>query len=202
MAKNMSIIGLTGGLGSGKSTVARQFALLGCAVIDADALNHEVLARPEIIQQIQHCWGPEVLDPDGQVDREALGRIVFQEKTELDKLMALVHPLIFEREKQLLEAYKRDPAVVGVVLDVPLLFEVGQDKWCDCVVFVDAEESLRYERLRRNRGLEAEKARKIEKKQMALDMKAKMSDHVIRNNSSIPELSRQVEEFFSLLKTK
>ena len=197
--QNKPIIGLTGGVGSGKTTVAQQFAKLGCAVIDADELGHELLTRQDIIQQLKKWWGLKVLGHDGQVRRDAVGAIVFQEDQELKKLTDLLHPLIAGKEKELLESYNHDPEVVAIVLDVPLLFESGQDKWCDFTIFVEAEDEIRYERVKKRKKWEVETTKKVQKKHLALDMKRKLSDHIVRNNSSIPDLAEQTAKIFSLV---
>jgi len=138
-----------------------------------------------------------VLGPNGQVNRQAVGQIVFQDDNELGRLAALVHPLIIEWEKQLLQGYQADTDYRAVVLDVPLLVELGQEKLCDFVVFIRTDELLRQARLSRQRGWEVEKTKKIEKLQIALDTKEKMSDYVICNNSNIPELFKQVSNIFA-----
>jgi len=196
--KHKVIIGLAGGPGSGKSTVADEFEKLGCAVIRADVLNHEILRRPAIIKQVRTWWGERVLGADGQIDRETLGEIVFNDENELKKLTDLVHPLVEARQQELIQGQQDDPQVKAIVLDVPLLFEVGQNTLCDTVIFVRAEESVRLSRLQK-RGWTAKKAKKAENLQFALDTKGKMSDHTLDNNSSIPVLARQVAKLFSLL---
>ena len=138
-----------------------------------------------------------MLGPNGQVNRQVVGQIVFQDDNELGRLAALVHPLIIEWEKQLLQGYQADTDYRAVVLDVPLLVELGQEKLCDFVVFIRTDESLRQARLSRQRGWEVEKTKKIEKLQIALDTKEKMSDYVICNNSNIPELFKQVSNIFA-----
>ncbi len=197
MLKKKPIIGLTGAPGAGKSTVARQFEKLGCAVIDADQLNHEVLTNPNVIQKIVSWWGEQVQRADGQLDRHAIGGIVFENSDKLNQLTQLVHPLIAEREKELINLYQGIPEVAAVVLDVPLLFEVGQDKWCDTVVFVDCEEPIRQKRLKKNRGWEEEKRKKIENLQLGVNVKAQKADYIIRNNSSVSEIAVQVKNVFN-----
>jgi len=158
-----------------------------------------------VVRKIDEWWGKKakIVKPDGQIDRETLGRIVFDNGKLLKQLTDLSHPLILQQEKELLQAYQKDPKVTAIILDVPLLFESGQDKWCDYVVFVRADETLRYERLRQNRGWNAEKIRKIENFQIALDKKAKKTEYIVDNNSSIPAVSLQVKKVLStILKDK
>ncbi len=200
--KNKPIIGLTGGAGAGKTTVARQFEKLGCAVIDADQLNHEVLTNPEIVHRIEQWWGSEVLRADGLIDREVVGRIVFADENELRKLTNLVHPLIADREQAQMAKFLEDPSVRAVVLDVPLLFETGQDKWCDKIVFVQASGDVRQGRVAKKHGWDKERLKKVEKFQMPLDSKAKRADYVIANNSTIPSLETEVAQVLSQILTK
>jgi dephospho-CoA kinase len=201
MVKKKPIIGLTGGPGAGKSLVARQFEKQGCAVIDADQLNHEVLTNPDVIQKIVSWWGEQVLLSDGKLDRGAIGWIVFEDPTQLNQLTELVHPLIAEREQELLSFYQGDPKLSAVILDVPLLFESGQDKWCDAVVFVACEEEIRRKRLKTKRGWEPEKAQKIENLQLGVNVKAQKADYIIRNNSSVSEIAVQVKELLPKILT-
>ena len=193
------IIGLTGGVGCGKSTVARQFERLGCAVISADELNHDVIGLPKVVQQIQQWWGQRMLDGQGRIARGAVGRVVFEDESELKKLTDLVHPLVELRERELLEVYVADPAVRAVVLDVPLLIEVGQDKWCDTIVFIEADEHIRQERVRQKLGWGPEQRKKVEKLQLGLDIKAEMADYTLRNNSTISDLYDHVVKTLSLI---
>lgn len=192
---------MTGGPGAGKTTVARQFEIQGCAVVSADQLNHEVLTHPEVVCKITQWWGSKMLAPDGRISRQAVAKVVFEDDNELKKLTDLVHPLIAQREKVMINTYQADPDVLAVVLDVPLLIEVGQDKWCDFLVFVQAEEAARYQRLRENRGWEAQKAKKIEKSQLALDAKEKKGDYIVRNNSGIADLAAQVSHVLTQVLT-
>lgn len=201
MAKKKPIIGLTGAPGAGKSTVARQFEKLGCAVIDADQLNHEVLTDPNVIQKIVSWWGERVLRADGQLDRQTVGTIVFENPDKLNQLTQLVHPLIAEREKELIALYQGTSDVVAVVMDVPLLVETGQDAWCDVIIFVDCQETTRWNRLRIDRGWEEEKTKKIENLQLGLNCKAQKADYIIRNNSNISEIARQVNNILSSILT-
>ncbi|MBN2212243.1 MAG: dephospho-CoA kinase [Sedimentisphaerales bacterium] len=190
------VIGITGGIGSGKSTVSREFARLGCAVIDADQINHEVLELPAVKAKLREWWGEGIFTSAGNIDRKALGLIVWADHEAMRRLTALTHPEILQRQGALLKQYQEDTAISGVILDVPLLFEIGWDKYCDAVIFVDAPESLRLERLKK-RGFNQKSLKKAENLQFSLDKKAKMSDYTVRNNSGFPELTIQVEKIFS-----
>ncbi|MCH9021954.1 MAG: dephospho-CoA kinase, partial [Planctomycetes bacterium] len=178
--------------GSGKSPVAEQFKNLSCAVINADQINHQILKLPEIIEKITQAFSQNILTNNGQIDRKALGEIVFQNEQDLKKLTDLLHPQVIEKEKKLLETYQKDPKIKAIVLDVPLLLEVDQHKWCDSLVFVESEEPLRIARLADKYGWNAQKVKKLENLQFSLDNKAKMSDYRVVNNSSILDLTRQV----------
>jgi dephospho-CoA kinase len=197
MEKSKPIIGLCGGVGAGKTTVAHEFAKLGCAVVNADELNHEVLNRRDVQEKLTGWWGEKILDEKGKIDRKSLGNIVFEDNAEMKRLTDVVHPLIAERQKELMAQYQRDPKVKAVVLDVPLLFEVGQDSWCDCVVFVEVSEKVRRERLEQTRGWTAERIKKVENLQFALDKKVEISEYRLNNDCSIPDLAEQVAKVFS-----
>jgi dephospho-CoA kinase len=199
MGQEKVVIGLTGAVGAGKTTVAKQFGKLGCAVISADVIDHQVLERAAVAEELEQWWGPEILEAGGKVDRNALGNIVFEDSKEMKRLTDLVHPLILERQKALIREYQDDGSIKAIVLDVPLLFEVGQQGMCDSVVFVGCEEDLRVQRLQENRGWERDRIKKIENLQFGLDIKATMSDHRVDNNSTILALADSVAKIFSLI---
>jgi len=196
---NKPVIGIVGGMGAGKSTVAGLFADLGCAVIRADEINHDLMREKEVIEQMVSCWGSEVLDESGQINRNYLSDKVFTSKAELDRLTALLHPRIERRQNQLIQKYRSDPAVVAIILDVPLLYEVGWQKYCDVVVFVACDKEKRYARLAERSGWDREKIKKIENFQISLDKKAKMSEYSVENKSSIPDLAKQVKQLLALV---
>ena len=196
------IIGILGAIGAGKSAVAAEFAKLGCGVIQADQLNQQVLQQPEIIAQIVDWWGVKITNPDGSVNRSALGDIVFEDSQELKKLTLLVHPLIEARQHELIKSFQSDPDIKAIVLDIPLLAEVGHTKLCDALVYVDTSKSARLDRLRKKRGWTAEKIKKIENLQLPLDKKAKMSEYTIDNNSGIPVTTSQVGRVLTMVLQK
>ena len=195
------VIGLAGGIAAGKSLVARMLSRLGAGVIDADELNHRVLHRDEVRRQIQSWWGQDVYDPSGRLDRRSLAAIVFADPAKLRKLEGLTHPLIDELQRQRMHQLQADHRCGAIVLDVPLLFEVGQDKLCDQVLFLEVDERVRNQRVTANRGWSESELCRREKAQQPLDLKRQKSAYVLENNSDIDSLRRQVETFYRQLAT-
>lgn len=191
------IIGLVGGIGSGKSTIAGQFASLGCAVIDADRLARQALEEPGVKSQLAAWWGGEVLDEQGKVNRSAISRVVFDNAEQLHRLEALIHPLVHRRRTELRRQHQADPAVKAIVEDVPLLMEKGLERDCDVVVFVDASEAARRERVAANRGWTSEELSRRQKNQVSLDTKRKHAHYVVDNNADEACSLRQVRQLLT-----
>jgi dephospho-CoA kinase len=186
------VIGLLGGMGSGKSEVARVFAEEARArVISGDALAHEALRRPEVREQIARRWGPGVLDERGEVDRKQLGGIVFATRSELEALEALVHPWIKARILEELDAARRDGARL-VVLDAAIMLEAGWSEVCDELVFVEVPREVRLGRVARQRGWTEKEVEAREMAQMPLAEKAARADHILENSGTLEDLRRQV----------
>jgi len=202
MLNRKPIIGLLGAAGSGKTTVADQLEGLGCAVIRADLINHDLLRQAEVIEKIVQWFGPSVLDSKGRIDRTALGDLVFSDQSARKKLNALLHPLVEKEEKKLLDRHQLENRAKAIVLDIPLLLEVGQDKWCDALIYIFADNEVRINRLKKGRNWTKKKIKNVEKTQLALDIKAKISDYSVRNNSSISDLAAQTAEILSLILDK
>lgn len=186
------MIGLLGGVGSGKSTVAAELASLGCAVIDADKIGHELLAADAVREQIRRRWGAAVFTPDGQVDRAALGRVVFGQPAELAALNAIVHPLIRRRIIQQVDQFQGRKDCQAVVIDAALLLETDWHELCTHLVFVSAPEPARVHRVRQERGWDRQTWQDREKSQKALDIKASRAEYIIDNSSSVSCLREQV----------
>jgi dephospho-CoA kinase len=190
----MRLIGLTGNIASGKSTVARLLVERGAVLVDADRLAREVV-RPgtPALARIVERFGEAVLAPDGTLDRGALRGHVFADGIELEALNAIVHPEVERlREQRVAQARARGAAVV--VCDIPLLFEKHLADRFDEIILVDAPRPLRLERLVRDRGLHEAEAMDMIAAQMPAELKRARSDYVIDNTGSLAELTRRVDE--------
>ncbi len=191
------IIGILGGVGSGKSTVAAEFAKLGCKTIDADKIAHELLERKAVKERIISVFGEDILGPAGKIDHKKLADIVFADADKLSSLNDIVHRLVLARAEQLINQYNRQNQVKAIVLDIPLLVEVSWEKRCDKLIFVDCKRQIRLRRAKQ-RGFFDENQIKIrENFQISLDNKASITDNIIDNNSGFSALARQVVEIFS-----
>ncbi len=191
------LIGIIGGIASGKSTVAAEFAKLGCAVIDADAIVHELLREDGVRDEVVRLFGPGVLNAPGELDRRELAEIVFADAARLDALNKVIHPRVLQRTEELIAQYNQDSHVKAIVLDMPLLVEVGWADRCDSVVFVECDRERRIERARRKGLLEDREIEIRENSQISLDKKAKLADSIVNNNSDVSALARQIKEIFS-----
>jgi dephospho-CoA kinase len=196
MAKK-PIIGILGGIGSGKSTVAGCFADLGCVVLDADVLAHDILDEPDVMLTLVNRWGPDVLDDMARVDRGKVAEKVFDSPEELDFLQRLVHPRVLQRCEAVILAFQGDPDVAGIVLDMPLLLEVGWEKKCDFLVFVDCCEEKRRRRIEKNAKIDIEQLKIRENFQISLDKKKEKAHYMINNNSDKSDMAEQVAQIFS-----
>ncbi len=185
------VIGIVGGIGSGKSTVARAFADLGCVVSDSDESVREIMREPAVIAQLVEWWGRDILASDGSVDRSRVAQIVFDRPFERRKLEGLIHPLVHDRRRALIARAIED-GVSGVIIDAPLLFEAGVDSECDAIVFVDTPLETRAARVLATRGWDAQELDKREKAQLGLEHKRKRADYVVANIGLPDELDGRV----------
>jgi dephospho-CoA kinase len=195
----MILIGLTGNIASGKSTVARLLSERGATIIDADVLARRVVepgmpAFDEIVKR----WGPEVVAPDGALDRDALRRLVFSQHDQLEQLNQIVHPeVVVYRDRLVDEARQRGDRLV--VCDIPLLFERGLVDQFDRIVLVDAPRPIRLERLMRERGLSETDAMDMMTAQMPAELKRARADYLIENSGTVRELEERVSEVWQAL---
>ncbi len=217
-----TIIGILGGIGSGKSTVAAEFAKLGCKVIDADEIAHELLDEPTVKEKVVGLFGRTILDSTEKIDREKLADLVFadadpaalgskqnpplaglspaalgsNQNSPLARLNRIIHPLVLQRVEKLIEKYNHQNQVKAIVLDMPLLVEVGWDKRCDKLIFVDCRQKLRLDRAKKM-GFDKNQVKIRENFQISLDNKIAIADNTINNNSDFSELAKQVTDIFS-----
>jgi dephospho-CoA kinase len=189
-------IGLTGGIGSGKSTVAAMFAKLGAVVIDADAISRELVepGQPALHELVEE-FGDGIIAPDGSLRRSELARIAFQDPTATQRLNSIMHPLIrAETERRLAAAGESD----DVLYDMPLLFEANQEQLVDVVVVVDVPEEMQVRRAV-GRGLDEEDVRRRMQVQVSRSMRVTEADFVIDNSGSRRDTERQVRGIWNQL---
>ncbi|MBW8017373.1 MAG: dephospho-CoA kinase [Planctomycetes bacterium] len=199
MENPRKIIGITGGIGSGKSSVAAEFARLGCAVIDADAIVSRLLEDENVILRLKNALGEEIIGGGGKIDRCIMAGTVFKSKENVEKTNSIIHPLVFEQTEKLIYKYNHCEDVKAIVLDMPLLVEVGWDKKCDKVVFVESSEVNRASRTD-EKSLKTKKNLKNRQKfQISLDKKAQIAHYTINNNSDLKDLADQVVRIFSII---
>ncbi|MBS3734504.1 MAG: dephospho-CoA kinase [Phycisphaerae bacterium] len=189
------VLGITGGVGAGKSTAAGALADLGCAIVDADVVGHEIIQTPPVRRALVARWGEDICDGEGRVDRRAVGGIVFADAAELAFLTAQMHPPMGARIGKRIAAARRRDDVRGVVLDAAVLFEAGWDALCTHTVFVSAPRGQRLERAA-GRGWDAAAVARREKMQFSLDTKSRMCDYTVENSSSVSCLCKQVRTLF------
>jgi dephospho-CoA kinase len=190
-------VGLTGGIASGKSTVSAILAELGAVVIDADALAREVVQRGTPgLEAVVAEFGPEVLTPEGDLDRPAMGAIVFADPDARRRLEAIIHPLVHRRGAELEAAA---PADAVVVHDIPLLAEGGRAGSFDAVIVVDAPPELQVARMVADRGWTREDAEARIAAQASRKDRLAIATHVVDNTGSLADLRVQVEAIYASL---
>jgi dephospho-CoA kinase len=192
------VIGILGGIGSGKSTVAAEFAKLGCKVIDADRIAHELLDELAVIEKITGLFGQAALDSSGKINRKELARLVFADVQKLEALNRIIHPPVLQRTQEFIEKFVSSDQVKAIVLDMPLLVEVGWHKRCDKLIFVNCEKKLRLQRAKKM-GFDENQVKIRENFQISLDNKASLADNTIENNSDFSALAKQVTDIFSYI---
>lgn len=196
-AQSVPIIGLLGGIASGKSYVGAELARLGCVLVDADRLGHDVLRIPAIRRALRDAFGPELFDENDQVDRRKLAAQVFGEDLpSLDRrkrLENIVHPVIHrEMHEQIATLSKSSPPPRAIVIDAPLLIEAGWASTCDYMLFIDTPDEVRRQRaLARGWTIEQWQAR--EAAQILLDLKRQAATHFIPGDATNDWLRRRLE---------
>ncbi len=197
----MKLIGLLGGIGSGKSTVAEIFRQLGAGILDADKVGHQVLRLPAVRAAIGGRWGQDVIGKDGEVDRKALAKIVFgshpQSLRELEELERITHPEIRKQLKvQINEMAKQGVQIA--ILDAPVLLKAGWNNFCDALIFVDAPLEQRQARATA-RGWTIEEFARREACQESTEEKRRLANFVVDNSQDFRYISSQVERLWQSL---
>jgi dephospho-CoA kinase len=201
-SKKKPIIGILGGISSGKSTVAAEFAKLGCKVIDADKIVHELLRKTGVRKKITTLFGRAILNSVGEIDNQKLAKVVFADTEKLSSLNKIIHPLVLERTEGLIKRYNLQSRIKAIVLDMPLLAEVGWAKRCDRLIFVNCKRKIRIDRAKKMKGFDENQIKIRENFQISLDKKASIADNAIDNNSDFQALVRQVADIFSYIVNK
>ena len=198
----MKIIGILGGVASGKSLVAEQFRNLGAKVLDADQVGHEVLRESEVIQAARERWGDAVIAEDGHINRSKVAKIVFAPPPtgpeELAFLEQLTHPRIGSRLQREIARARQSRDVDVVILDAPVMLKADWDKFCDHIIFIEVPRNLRLERARERGWSDASFAAR-ESAQESLETKRAAADQTIDNSGSIDSTRQQVESFWRSL---
>ena len=203
------VIGLTGGIGTGKSTVSQILRKKKFPVIDLDTISHEVIKIPKVIEKIVENFGKEVLENSGnfenknnaiRISREKLGKIIFENKEKRLLLNSIMHPEILHTMREQISKYKKNNKIIFV--EIQLLFEVQWEKEFDYILLISAKKSTQIRRiLERDKRSEID-ALNIINSQLSLDEKKKRSDFVIENDGNIEELKEKIDKFLEYLETK
>ena len=197
----MKLVGLTGGIASGKSTVAEILKRQGAAIINADVLAREVVEPDrQAWTEIVNTFGTAVLQPDRALDRQKLRAIIFDDAAARKKIESIIHPQV----RALAEQRIREHAAAGyavIVYEVPLLFEGNLQEWLRPVILVACDVDTQRNRLQSRDNLSAAQAQKHIDAQMSLEAKRRLADYVIENNGSLEDLKRKVQAVLEKIKT-
>ena len=186
----MMVIGLTGGIGSGKSTVSDYLLRKGHAIVDADRIAREITEPGSpVLERLSAAFGPEIIDPNGNLDRKALGRIAFSDPEKKKRLDEITHGEILRRIERQVEEFQGDL----IFLDIPLLFETGLQRLADLVWVVDAEDEERIRRVRQRDGLSEEEIRNRIRRQMSREERCAKADKILHNSGAPEELYEQID---------
>ena len=187
------ILGLTGGIGSGKSTVSGIFLSIGIKVFDADVIAKNILENEQVKEEIKEKIGKEFIIPKVNViDKILLKKEVFNNPSKLNILNSIIHPRVIEEYKKLHDRYKKSDEIV--IFDIPLLFEVNLDKYCNKILVVDVNPKIQVERIKKRDNIDKELIKKIILTQMSREERLKRGDIIIENNGSLEELKKVVKK--------
>ncbi|MCT4508362.1 MAG: dephospho-CoA kinase [Tepidibacter sp.] len=190
----MIIIGLTGSIGSGKSTVSNILKKQNINIIDADKISRKIFDDKKALDAVVECFGSEILNSDKVLDRKKLGSIVFSDKDKLKKLNSITHPIIINKIKVSIDKLKKQGKKI-VVLDVPLLIEANLIDLVDILLLIICNEKIQVERIVKRDNIKKEDAILRIRSQMSLDDKKKYADYIIDNSYNQNKLKLEVEKF-------
>ncbi|HSV13579.1 MAG TPA: dephospho-CoA kinase [Tepidisphaeraceae bacterium] len=203
MFHNKPVIGIAGGIGGGKTHIAKLFGELGCFIIHSDDQVRDAYNDPAVQDAIRTWWGDDVFRADNTVNRSAIAALVFNDPAERRRLEQLLHPWVNDARERAMSAVADDPQVLAFIWDTPLLFETALNRQCDAVVYVETPAQARLQRLTATRGWDAGELARREKSQWALDKKREMSDYVLVNTADADDAVRsQVREILSRILAK
>ncbi len=193
------VIGLTGGIGSGKSTVSQFLAELGAIILDADKVGHEAFKpNTRTWQEVVAAFGKQIITPSGEIDRKKLGGIVFSDPASLIRLNQIMHPRMYDMMKAKIEEYRRQGVDV-VVLEAAILIEANWTSLVDEVWVTVASETTVLKRLKKQRGLEEEQTLARIRSQLSAEERMKRADVVINNDGDLDEVKAKVRELWERL---
>lgn len=193
----MKVVGITGGIATGKSTVKQAIIKQGYQIIDCDEIVHQLLEKTTVINEIGKLFGSDVIS-EGKVNRPKLGQIIFNDKQEQLRLNNLIHPLVIEEIKKKLNTLNENL----VFIDIPLLFEAHLEYLVDKIIVVYVNESLQVKRLMKRDNISYEFALLKIKSQMPIDDKAKLADYIINNEKDIDNTITQLNEIIRRIKNE
>lgn len=193
------IVGLTGGIASGKSTVSNLFRKYGIEIVDADKVAKEVSEKKESIEKISNIFGKDILDSDGKIIREKLREKAFKNRELLQELNKIIHPQVMEYFKRKKEENSKDEILI---FDIPLLYEAKMEYLCDKIIVVGVDVQKQIRRVVARDGSSENLAKKIISNQMPLDEKIKKADIVIMNDGTLDELEAKVMKIYRELKER
>ena len=193
MRKKPIVIGIIGGVSSGKSTVANFFKMLGSDVIDADEMVKGLLKRTDVKKKLVKLWGSEIIDSSGRIKKNEVAKIAFRSRGNTNKLNRIIHPMV----KRMIDKKVSHSRRRMVAIDAALLLEAGYGGRCDRILFVDVPTASRYSRAVRGRGWSKGEVERRERFQMPLSKKRKIADYIINNGKSPSFTFKQVRRIYN-----
>lgn len=200
MINKTIVLGLTGGIGTGKSTVSKIFNEKGIKIINLDEISHDIIDRKNIVDKLIDNFGNSIFDKNtNQISRKELGKIVFKDKEKLKKLNSIMHPEILKIMREKIKFYKEVEKEKIIIVEVPLLFEINLEKEFDKVILVYSNRETQVKRIIERDNRTEEEALNIINSQMDLEEKKKKSDYILENNSNIDNLLTEIEKLIKIL---